>query len=135
MLSPHVTFNGQCREAFQFYAQLFGGVTGTMLSWADSPMADQVPENRRGEILHASLRLGDRELCGADVAPEQYVRSEGILIILEPADPATAERWFSALAEGGTVEMPLQETFWAARFGVLRDRFGVPWEINCGKAH
>ena len=57
------------------------------------------------------------------------------MIILEPKDPATAERWFSALAEGGTVEMPLQETFWAARYGVLRDRFGVPWEINCGKAH
>jgi PhnB protein len=133
MISVHLSFNGQCKVAFEFYADLFGGRIVTMMSWADSPMAAQAPAGRGGDILHASLDLDGSTLIGSDSAGTQS--PQGFAVLLEPSDPATAERWFAALAEGGSVDMPLQETFWAARFGVLRDRFGIPWEINCGKPH
>jgi PhnB protein len=112
---------------------LLGGKIATMMSWADSPMAAQAPEGRSAEILHASLDLGGYTLLGDDVGT--YGRPQGFAVVLEPPDPATAERWFAALAEGGAVDMPLQETFWAARYGILHDPFGIPWEINCGKPH
>jgi PhnB protein len=94
-------------------------------------MAEQVPPEWRGKILHATLTVGDNVLVGADVLPEQYEPPKGFQVLLGMDDPVDAERIFQALAENGTVQMPIQNTFWAVRFGVLVDQFGVPWEINC----
>jgi PhnB protein len=130
-LHPHLSFDGQCEAAFQLYARCFDGHILTMLSYGNSPMAEQVPPEWRGRIVHATLAIGDCVLTGADALPGQYEKPRGFQVLLSIDDPVDAERIFQALAENGTVQMPLQSTFWAVRFGVLVDQFGVPWEINC----
>ena len=130
-LSVHLTFCGECKVAFLFYAQCLGGRIVTMLPYGQSPLASQVPEEWHGKILHASMVTGDLELAGADVAPGDFERPQGFFTLLEIPAVAEAERIFQALAEGGIVRLVLQKTFWAERFGVLVDRFGIPWEINC----
>jgi PhnB protein len=104
-----------------------------MMPHEGTPIADQVPAKWRNKILHASLKVGDEVLMGADAPPDHYQKPQGFSVTLGMKDPAEAERIFHALAENGTVQMPLQETFWAARFGMLVDRFGIPWMINCEK--
>jgi PhnB protein len=133
-LNPHLSFNGQCQKAFEFYQQCLGGNIQTMMTHGDSPMADQVPSEWRDKILHATLIVGETALMGADVPPDSYKEPKGFSITIQINEPADAERIFRALSEGGTVTMPLQETFWAARFGMVVDRFGIPWMVNCGQA-
>jgi PhnB protein len=132
-LVTHLIFNGQCEEAFTFYARRLGGKVVLMMKHSDAPTPEPTPAEWREKILHATLALDGQELAGADVTPEQYRKPQGFSVILNIDDLAEAERVFGALAENGTVHMPLQETFWALRFGVLVDRFGTPWEINCSK--
>jgi|HubBroStandDraft_1064217.scaffolds.fasta_scaffold00096_47 PhnB protein len=145
-LDPHLSFNGDCEAAFQFYEKCLGGNITFIMPYEGSPMASQVPAAWRNKVLHATLKVGDRVLTGADVPPDQDQKPagfsmtvgvtdpEGFSITIGVTDPAEAERVFQALSENGTVRMPLQETFWAIRFGMLVDRFGIPWMINCGKA-
>ena len=133
-LNPHLTFSGQCEAAFKFYERCFGGKIVTMLTWGSSPMAQQAPPEWREKILHATLAVGSNVLIGADILPEQYEQPKGFSVLLGIDDPVDAERIFHALAENGTVQMPIQKTFWAVRFGVLVDQFGTPWEINCEQA-
>jgi PhnB protein len=132
-LNPYLSFNGECEAAFRFYEMTLGGRILMMMTYADSPMAGQVPDGWRGKIFHTTLALGDLTLQGADVFPETYQKPQGISVALDLESTSDAERIFHALAEGGTVQVPLQETFWAARFAVLVDRFGTPWIINCGR--
>jgi PhnB protein len=133
-LNPHLHFNGECEAAFKFYEQCLGGKITFMMPHEGTPIADRVPAKWRNKILHASLKVGDEVLMGADAPPDHYQKPQGFSVTLGMKDPAEAERIFHALAENGTVQMPLQETFWAARFGMLIDRFGIPWMINCGQA-
>ena len=128
---PHLTFGGQCEAAFKFYERSLGGNIVTMLTYGNSPMAEQVPLEWRDKIVHANLTVGDTVLVGADVLPEQYERPQGFYVLLEIADPLRAEHMFHALAESGAVRMPIQKTFWSPAFGVLVDQFGIPWEISC----
>jgi len=132
-LNPYLTFNGQCEEAFKFYEKCLGGKIAMMMTYGDSPMAEQTQPEWRNKILHATFVLGDHVLQGADTLPEQYEEPRGFSVMLNVAAPSDADRIFSALAEKGTVQIPLQETFWALRFGMLIDRFGTPWTINCGQ--
>jgi PhnB protein len=134
-LNPHLSFGGRCEEAFQFYQRCFGGEILSMLTYGNSPMAEQVPQDWRGKIAHATLTVGDSQLMVADVLPEQYEKPKGFQVLLAIAEPADAERIFETLSKNGTVHMPLQETYWSVRFGVLVDQFDIPWEINCGQAH
>jgi PhnB protein len=92
-----------------------------------------VPPEWHDKIMHASLALDDGMLMGSDAPPQYREQMKGFSVLLQVKEPAAAERVFSALAEGGTVRMPLEETFWAARFGMLVDRFGTPWMVNCDK--
>lgn len=131
-LNPHLSFDGQCEAALRFYAKCLGGKIHMMLTYGDSPMAAQTPPAWAGKILHASLMLGDQVITGAD-AMEGYQRPQGFSLIIETDDAIEAERIFSTLAETGAVRIPLQETFWALRFGEVIDQFGTPWTINCGK--
>jgi len=130
--SIHLTFAGECEAAFEHYARCLGGTIKLMLKYAQSPMAGDVPEEWREKIVHAHLEVGQAVFAGADVQPKDYQAPQGFYCLLDIADPAEAERVFHCLAEDGTVKMAIQETFWAKRFGVLVDRFGTPWEINCG---
>ena len=101
-----------------------------MLTYGKSPMAEQVPLEWRDKIVHATLTVGDAVLVGADVLPEQYERPQGFYVVLEIPEPGHAGNVFHALAERGSVRMPIQKTFWSAAYGVLVDQFGIPWEIN-----
>jgi PhnB protein len=134
-LNPHLTFNGQCQAAFQFYERCLGGKIQFMLAYADSPLAEQVPPERRGNIVHATLSIGDSTLQGADVLPEQYEQPKGFYVLLHIDGPIETERMFQMLSENGTVQMPLQKTFWSVCFGVLVDQFGIPWELHCTQAN
>jgi PhnB protein len=132
-LHPYLTFDGQCEAAFTFYETCLGGKIAMMMTYGDSPMAEQAPPDWRARILHATFALGDHVLAGADAPPGHDRKPQGFSVTLDVDDAADADRIFQALAEKGEVQMPLQGTFWALRFGVLVDRFGTPWMIKCGK--
>jgi PhnB protein len=133
-LNPHLDFNGHCQAAFKFYQQCLGGDIQAMMTWGDSPMADQVPPEWRDRIIHATLIVGETTLMGADAPPDRYEEPRGFAVAIQVNDPADAERIFAALSQDGTVTMPLQQTFWTVRFGMLVDRFGIPWMVNCLQA-
>lgn len=130
-LTTHLSFRGQCEEAFKCYERLLGGRIDMMLTYGDSPMALQVPPEWRSKILHATLAVGQSTLTGTDVLIEQYEQPQGFSVLLGIAEPEAAERLFNALAEKGSIRMPFQKTFWSVGFGVLVDHFGIPWEISC----
>jgi PhnB protein len=132
-LNPHLAFDGQCEAAFKFYEECLGGKIVTMLTYEDSPLAEQVPQAWRKKILHATLALGDFRLTGADAPPGQYQKPQGFSILLNVGDATDADRIFASLSRKGEVQMPLEETFWALRFGMPVDQFGIPWMIQCGK--
>jgi PhnB protein len=132
-LNPYLTFQGQCREAFEFYARELNGTIEGLFTFKDTPVAAEVPAEWRDKIMHASLRVGDQVLMGSDAPPGSHEPMGGFSVSLQIANPREAERVFAALAEEGTVRMPIQETFWAHRFGMCVDRFGVPWMVNCDK--
>ena len=129
--TPSFHFSGQCEAAFKFYERCLGAKIASMLTWGESPMATQVPPEWHTKLLHARLTIGDSALVGGDFLPEQGKQPQGVSLILSIDDPADAERVFAALAEHGTVAMPMQKTFWAARFGVVVDQFGIQWDVNC----
>ena len=113
------------------YERCLGGKIEFMMTYESRPAEYPVPAEWRKKILHATLKVGDQVLMGADAPPDCYQKPQGFSVTIGLKDQSAAERIFKALAEEGTVEMALQETFWAVRFGVLVDRFGIPWTINC----
>jgi PhnB protein len=134
--NPHLTFDGRCREAFEYYEKCLGGKIVAMVGYADMPGAQDVPPELRGRVMHARLVLGDQVLMGCDAHPAMgtYEGIKACDVAVQVETPAEAERLFAALSEGGVVQMPLGDTFWSARFGMFTDQFGVPWMINCEKA-
>jgi PhnB protein len=132
--TPYLNFNGDCAEAFRFYERVLGGKIETMQTHGDSPIANQVPPSWHDRILHARLVVGDAVLMASDTPPGHYERPSGLYVSIGVDDPVEADRIFYALAENGTVTMPIEKTFWAERFGMLIDRFGTPWMINCDQA-
>jgi PhnB protein len=130
-LNPYLSFNDECEAAFKFYEQCLGGKIDSMMTYGDSPMAEQTPPEKLDKIMHVSLMVGDTVLMGSDAPPQMFEKPQGFSVSLVFDNVAEAERIFHALAENGTVQMPIQETFWAARFGMVVDRFGTPWMINC----
>jgi len=130
-LNPYLFFNGQCEAAFKFYAQLLGGKIIAMMTHAGTPAENQVPPEWREKIIHARMVIGDQLLMGSDAPPGHFQPPQGFSVSLMVDRPEDAERIFHTLAESGTVKMPLQKTFWAIRFGMLVDRFGIPWMVNC----
>ena len=130
-VNPYLTFNGQCEAAFKFYEKCLGAKIVMMMMHEGTPAADHVPAEWRNKILHARMMIGDQVLMGSDAPPDRYEQPKGFSVSVSVDDPAEADRIFGALAEQGTVRMPIQKTFWAIRFGTLVDRFGIPWMINC----
>jgi PhnB protein len=132
--TPYLNFRGQCAEAFKFYAQTFGGQITFMQTHADSPMKDQVPADWQDKIMHATLQIGDRTLMGSDAPPNYYGTPQGMAVSIGSLSVVEGERIFKALAEKGNVTMPFQKTFWSPGFGMVTDRFGIPWMVNCEAA-
>jgi PhnB protein len=131
-INPYIFFNGNCREAFEFYAEVLGGEIEAMVPHAGTPAAGNVDADWQAKILHARLKLGDRALMASD-APPQYAASKpaGFYVQIELPEREDAERVFKALSEGGTVRLPFEKTFFARGFGMLVDRFDIPWMISC----
>ena len=132
-MNPYLMFDGQCEEAFKFYEQLLGGQIVAMTHPEGTSAENSVPAEWRGKIIHARMVIGGQVLMGSDAPPANWQKPQGFSINIGVTDPAEAERIFRALGENGKVTMPLGETFWAVRFGMLVDRFGIPWMVNCEK--
>jgi PhnB protein len=126
-MNTYVNFAGKCAEAFRFYEQHVGGKIGMMMTHGQAPDQSNVKPEWKDAVLHARISLGGTELMAADIPNAQPMRSAYLTLSVD-AD-AEAERIFSALSDGGEVLMPMQETFFASRFGQLRDRFGINWMI------
>ena len=131
-LNTYLNFDGDCRAAFETYAQLLGGNIIAMMSYADSPGCEGMSPDDKNLVMHGCVQFGDDVLMGTNSTPDYpYQPIRCAYVTLNVDEPAEADRIFAALAEGGKVEMPIQETFWAKRYGITVDRFGVPWMINC----
>ena len=132
-LNPYLFFNGQCEAAFKFYEKVLGGKIVVMMPHEGTPAAAQVPPEWLKKIIHARLAVGDKVLMGSDAPPDRYQETKGFSVSIGVDTPAEAERIFHALSENGKVHMPMDKTFFAERFGMLADRFGIPWMIICEK--
>jgi PhnB protein len=129
-VSPYLNFPGTCKEAFEFYAKVLGGKIEMMQTHADSPMKDQ-HAGWGDKILHVTMKVGGAVIMGSDAPPSYYNKPQGFYVSLGIEKPADADRIYNSLLDGGSIQMPIQETFWAKRFAMLTDRFGIPWMINC----
>jgi PhnB protein len=130
-VTTYLSFSGDCEAAFKFYEQCLDGKLGGIFRYGGSPMAEQAPAGWQEKVMHGSLTIGEHTLMGADVAPGSYEKPKGFTLSLQIKSASQAEQIFHLLAEDGRVVMPLEKTFWAARFGMLVDRFGIPWQVNC----
>ena len=132
-VSVHLNFNGDCLQAMERYCELLNGEIVSMTTFGDTPAGKDVPDDWQDKIVHATMSLGGFVVATADIPSERYEPSQGFNMFVEVEDPNEADRVFEALSEGGKVQMPIEETFWAKRFGMLVDRFGIPWEVNCSQ--
>lgn len=130
-LHTYLSFNGNCAEAFAAYAELLGGKVLALMTFGESPMSEQCGAGARDLIMHGCMEIAGHQLMGTDATPEHpYQPLSGHHLVVDVDSVAEAERVFNALAAGGRIDMPLAETFWAKRYGMLVDRFGVPWMVN-----
>jgi PhnB protein len=130
-LDIYLFFNGNCAEAFKFYECRLGGKIEMMMTYAEAPPGTPTTPEWHDKIMHAQLVIGGNTLMGSDPPKEMYEGNKGFAISMRVEDEAEAEHKFKALAENGAVRMPLGETFWAKRFGMVVDQFGILWMINC----
>lgn len=131
-LSFHIGFNGQCQEAFEFYAANLQGIIGTMLQVKDSPISQNSSTEWQHKIVHANISIQGVELAGADLKPEQYQKPKGFYLLLGLSTEDAVKSAFNLLSVGGEVIFPPQKTFCSLCYAIVVDRFGVPWKINCG---
>ncbi len=137
-VAPYLVFNGNCEEAFKAYVDILGAELIVLMLFSDMPQpsgdepAFEVPEDHKQRVMHAQLKLGDSVIMASDNAPGRPpVVIDGISVQTAWDTPEEGRRVFEALAEGGEITMPYEATFWARGFGTCRDRFGVPWMVNC----
>jgi PhnB protein len=130
-VNPYLSFKGECEAAFKLYEQCLGAQVGTIFRYAGTPMADQVPADWQDKVMHGTLTFGDQVLMGGDVAPDRYEEPKGFSLSVHLDNPTEADRIFFELSRDGRILMPFEKTFWAERFGMVVDRFGIPWLINC----
>ena len=132
-LNPYLYFSGNCEAALRFYSDVLGGKVLAMIRHSETPAAAQTPPDWQDKIIHARIDVGGTVLMASDAPSGRQAAMSGFSITFNTPDPTEADRVFQALSEGAAITMPIQETFWAKRFGMLTDRFGTPWMINCEK--
>lgn len=133
-LYTYLTFNGDCEEAFKFYERVLGGKIEGMMRFEGTPGEEHASPEWRSKIMHTALAIGDQVLMGSDGMGANSPKPQGFSVSIQVEDASEGERIFNAFADGGEIGMPYAETFWAHRFGMVTDRFGVPWMINCDKS-
>jgi PhnB protein len=132
-IEPYLFFNGRCEEAIDFYKQALDARVAMLMRISESPQAHPaglLPPDSGNKIMHAALQIGDTSVMMSDGMCSGQLNFKGITLSLGVGDAAQAQRFFSALSQGGTVNMPLDKTFYASQFGMVTDRFGVPWMVN-----
>ena len=128
-VQPYLFFGGRCEEALEFYRNALGELE--MLSrFKDAPEADMTQPGMENKVMHASFRIGETLLMASDGRCDGEPRFEGFSLSITVPDEEKADRVFNALADGGKITMPLEKTFWAPKFGMLEDRFGVGWMVS-----
>ncbi len=142
--TPYLNFDGNCAEAFAFYAKLFGGKIVYQGTFAEMPASEgmpPIPEAAKQRIMHMHLQVKEQALMGSDTMPGAdetcgggYQKPQGLWVSIHAADVAEGKRQFDALAQGGQTVMPYAATFWSKGFGMTRDRFGTPWMVNVADA-
>jgi len=132
-LNPYLSFNGTCDAAFKFYEKALGGKILFKSTYGETPMAKDMPKEALNQIVHVRLEAAGNILMGSDTC-QGYDKPQGFHVTLGVKTAEEAEKLFKALSENATtITMPIQETFWAIRFGMLVDQFGIPWMVNCEK--
>lgn len=130
-LHAYLSFDGNCAEAMKYYARVLGAKVETQITYGEVPGGEAPPPGHSDKIMHAHLVHKDFSLMAGDIPPGlPYAGVQGVMLTLTFDKVAEAQRVFAALADGGQVQMPMGETFWAEQFGMLTDRFGMPWGIN-----
>ncbi len=133
LVETYLLFDGRCEEAIEFYRKAVGAEIEMLMRFRDSPEPpppDKVPPDSADKVMHASLRIGATRLMASDGHCGGRPAFAGFSLSITVPTPADADRVFGALAEGGRVDMPLTQTFWSPRFGMLTDRFGVGWMVT-----
>lgn len=130
-VEPYLFFGGRCEEALGFYVRALGAEVTVLMRCKEAPEPMGLPPGWEDKVMHANLRIGDSTLMASDGMGAPATPFSGFALALAAPSVEQAEAWFAALAEGGTVDMPLQQTFWARTFGMLTDRFGVSWMLSC----
>ena len=131
-MEAYLNFNGNAAEALAFYAKCLDGEITFRMTFGESPMAGDVPADAQNRLMHARLTARGHRLMASDTPPGYpFEGHKGFSLSLQTQDDKEGQRLFKALSEGGQVTMPYQPTFWAKGFGMLVDKFGVPWMINC----
>ena len=125
----YVNFAGKCAEAFKFYEQHLGGTITMMMRHGEQPNGPDVPPEWRRAVLHARLSIGGTELLGADIPPDRFQPIRSAYLTLTLGTDQEADRVFALLSDGGQIFMPMQDTFFASRFAMLRDKFGTSWML------
>ena len=138
--TPYLNFDGNCAEAFAFYAKLFGGTIVYQGTFGEMPPQEgmpPLPESARQRIMHVHLQIKQQSLMGSDAMPGAdascgggFQPAQGLWVSIQVANAAEGQRVFDALALGGQVVMPFAATFWSTGFGMVKDRFGTPWMVN-----
>jgi PhnB protein len=129
-LITYLTFAGNCEEALNFYKETLGAEVIHISYMGEGGM--EVPENVKGKVMHSRLKIGENELFLSDnFDPSSVKQGNNVSLSLQTDDIPQTENLFSNLSAGGKVIMPLQDTFWGARFGMFTDKFGIQWMLNC----
>ena len=131
-LITYLSFDGRCKEAFEFYAKALGGKIVAMVSHGETAASEHVSAEWQDKIINAHVVVGEEELMGADAPPQYAAPMAGFSVSLQLDDASEAERKFNALAAGGTITLPFAPTFWAKGFGMCTDKFGTPWMVGGG---
>jgi PhnB protein len=133
-LHPYLNYGGNCEEAFKFYETHLGGKITMLMHHGDQPSGQNAAPGWAGKVLHARMNIGETELLGADIPPDRFQPIRSAYLSLTLDSDQEADRIFGLLSDGGQIFMPMQETFFASRFSMLRDRFGTSWMLLHPKA-
>jgi PhnB protein len=128
-IEPYLFFNGRCDEAIEFYRRALGAEVTMVMRFKESPDPASIPPGSEDKVMHASLRIGETTVLASDGHSQGKPSFQGFSLSLTASNDAQVERIFAALAEGGQVQMPPAKTFFSSRFGMVADRFGVPWMV------
>ena len=130
-VQPYVFFDGKCDEALEFYKRALGANVTALMRWKEAPDKAMITPGHENKVMHSEFQVGETVILASDGRGTGKPSFQGFALTITADNEADAKRMFNALGDGGQVQMPLEKTFWAERFGMVVDRFGVPWMINC----